>query len=109
MYYGGNMVSNFTAVTGIYFVDVEIEHHYQFAYTKSTGVMLGMRVAFDITGTSNGTSLDINFDSKVEQAGYNLPGFSIGGGWTWPFPAFGIIDAFGALGTLAVLIVRRRK
>ncbi|MHA1503861.1 MAG: choice-of-anchor S family protein [Candidatus Heimdallarchaeota archaeon] len=109
MYFGGNMVSNFTTATGFYELDVEIEHHYQFAYTKSTGVMLGMRVAFDITGTSNSTDVDISFDSKVEIDGYNLPAYSIGGGWTWPFPAFGIIAAFTTLGTIAVLVIKRRK
>jgi hypothetical protein len=109
MYMGGTMNSNFTAVTGIYFLDVEIEHHYQFAYQKSTGVLLGMRMAFDITGTSNGTAIDISLDGKVEKVGYNLPGYEIGGGWTWPFPAFGIIAAFTALGTVAVLVVKRRK
>jgi hypothetical protein len=109
MYFGGTLDSNFTASTGIYFLDVEIEHHYQFAYTKSTGVLLGMRMQFDITGTSNGTDLDISLDGKVEQVGYNLPAYEIGGGWTWPFPAFGIIAAFTAIGTIGVLVIKRRK
>jgi hypothetical protein len=112
LFFGGFLVGNFTGSnTGnFYEYDVEIQHHYQFAYTKSTGVMLGMRLEFDISGTSNSTAIDISLVSKVEQDGYNLPPYSLGGGgWTWPFPAFGIIAAFAALGTLGVLVIKRRK
>jgi len=104
-YLGGtmNMNDSGTIIVG------DVEHHFQFAFTKATGVMLGMRIEGNIDGTSNGTILQMDYDMHTEQDGYNLPGYSFGGGWTWPFPAFGIIATFGALGTIAVLVVRRRK
>ena len=107
-YLGGIMDGNFTDASGIYFLDLDLEHHYQFSFLK-TGVMQGMRMEFSFTGTSNGTDIDVSLNWQMELAGYNLPGYAIGGGWTWPFPAFGIIAAFTALGTIAVLVIKRRK
>lgn len=104
-YFGGTLDIN---QTGTIFT-AEIEHHFQFAYEKASGVMLGIRLAGNFDGTVNGTTLQLDYDQHTEQDGYNLPGYIFGGGWTWPFPAFGIIAAFTAIGSIAVLVIKRRK
>ncbi|MEA2070532.1 MAG: choice-of-anchor S family protein [Asgard group archaeon] len=90
----------------------EIENHYQFAIEKPTGIMEGIRLEGFLTGTSNGTAIDIQYNFLTELEGYDLPPLEFGdGGFTFPFPGFGIYITLGALGTLTIIavMVRRRK
>ncbi|MHA1586009.1 MAG: choice-of-anchor S family protein [Candidatus Heimdallarchaeota archaeon] len=91
-------------------LNMTIDHQYQFAYTKATGVMLGMRMEGEVSGTANGTIIEYTYDYHTEKQGYDLPSYQLGGP-TWPFPGFEYLIALGALGTLTTImvIVRRRK
>lgn len=99
-------------VTGVKssILNMTIDHQYQFAYTKATGVMLGMRMEGDVSGRANGTIFEYSYNYHTEQQGYDLPSYQLGGP-TWPFPGFGYLIALGALGTLTTImvLVRRRK
>ena len=108
-YVNGPLDGNITTGTGLYLIDLDMVFHLQFSYEKATGVNNGFNIAFTLDGDSNGTDVSIEYNNKVERDGFDLPAYQIGGGWTWPFPAFGIIAAFTALGTIAVLVIKRRK
>ncbi|NHJ87339.1 MAG: hypothetical protein FK734_17880 [Asgard group archaeon] len=110
-YMGGNYIYNDTIGTDYIYSDMDIEHHYQFAYQKTTGVMLGIRVESEITGTNNGTAVDINVLQHTELDGYNLPNYAFHGGPTWPFPGFEVVIAITAIGSvaLAAVLIRKRK
>ncbi|MCE7744680.1 MAG: hypothetical protein GPJ52_06045 [Candidatus Heimdallarchaeota archaeon] len=91
-------------------LNLTVDHQYQFAYTKATGVMLGMRMEGSVSGTANGTILEYTYDYHTEKQGYDLPSYQLGGP-TWPFPGFVYLITLGALGTLTTImvLVRRRK
>lgn len=91
-------------------LNMTIDHQYQFAYTKATGVMLGMRMEGSVSGTANGTIFNYNYDYHTEKQGYDLPSYQLGGP-TWPFPGFEYLIALSVLGTLTTImvLVRRRK
>jgi len=109
-YLSGTLNEQYTHLSTTSLINVTIEHQYQFAYTKATGVMLGMRMEGTISGLSNGTIVEVNYDYRAEQTGYDLPSYQLGGP-TWPFPGFEYLIALGALGTLTTImvLVRRRK
>ncbi|HUT79615.1 MAG TPA: choice-of-anchor S family protein [Candidatus Bathyarchaeia archaeon] len=92
------------------FLNTTINHKFQFAYSKDSGVMLGMRIKGSISGFSNGTIFDIDYNYHTEREGYDLPAFALGGP-TWPFPGFEYLLAIGALTSIVVLIpiIRKRK
>jgi hypothetical protein len=110
LYFFGQLVMNDTLITDYYEVDADLEHHFQFAFTKSTGVLLGMRMQGSVVGISNATDIDFSYYYHVEKVGYNLPNYIYGGGGGFipGFEWFIAIPALAFIGTIAV-IVRRRK
>ena len=105
----GQLDEQYTSFTTNSLINVTIEHHYQFAFTKATGVMLGMRMEGSISGLANGTVVEIYYNYKTEQIGYDLLSYQLGGP-TWPFPGFEYVLALSVVGTLAIpFIIRRRK
>ena len=109
-YMSGQLNEQYTFVTTTSLINVTIEHQYQFAFTKATGALLGMRMEGSISGFSNGTVVNMDYDYKTEQVGYDLPSYGLGGP-TWPFPGFEYLIAISVLGTLTaiIVIVRKRK
>ncbi|MBN1329848.1 MAG: hypothetical protein JXA54_10275 [Candidatus Heimdallarchaeota archaeon] len=89
-------------------LNATIEHKFKFAYSKNSGVMSGMRLKGSVSGFSNGTILDIDYNYLTEREGYDLPAFALGRP-TWPFPGFEYFIAFGALTSLVALIPIIRK
>lgn len=109
-YMGGTFDMNNTVVTDTYFINAEIEHHFQFAFQKATGVMLGMRMEGSVVGTTNGTAIDVQYSQHTEKAGYNLPGYTFGGGFVF-IPGFEWFVGITAIASLCVLpiLIRRKK
>jgi hypothetical protein len=109
LYFGGTMAFNDTLITDYVEVNAALVHHFQFAFDKPTGVMLGMRMEGSVIGTSNGTAVSFQYNMHTEKVGYNLPKYEFGGGGFIPgFEWFIVLPAIGFIGTI-VAIVRRRK
>jgi hypothetical protein len=110
LYVGGTLNFNETLVSNYYETLGTVEHHFQFAYDKLTGVMLGIRMEGTVDGTSNGTDVSWSYYQHTEKVGYNLPGYEFGGGGGFlpGFEWFIAIPAIAFIGAIAV-IVRRRK
>lgn len=109
LYMGETIQVNDTIITDYYEINAALVHHFQFAYDKATGVMLGMRMEGSVIGTSNGTAVSWQYNQHTEKVGYNLPGYEFGGGGFIPgFEWFIAIPALAFIGMIAV-IVRRRK
>jgi hypothetical protein len=109
-YMNGQLDEQYTFVTTNSLINVTIEHQYQFAFAKATGVLRGMRMEGSISGFCNGTVVNMDYNYKTEQVGYDLPSYGLGGP-TWPFPGFEYLIALSVLGTLTTImvLVRRRK
>jgi hypothetical protein len=106
----GDLSGDITSGTALATVDVGIDHKFLFAYTKTSGVMQGMKMEGDINGISNGTLLDIGYSYDTEKVGYDLPDYDLDRA-TWPFPGFGFWLTIGTISSLVVLvpIIRKRK
>ncbi|NHJ32833.1 MAG: hypothetical protein FK732_08215 [Asgard group archaeon] len=109
LYMSGQLDEQYTSFLTTSTINVTIEHQFQFAYTKATGVMLGMRMEGTISGLANGTIVEMDYNYKTEQIGYDLPSYALGGP-TWPFPGFEYLIAFSALTVIVIpILIRKRK
>ncbi len=123
-YIGGILRQNVTDNGQIFLMEVEVEHHYQFAYNKNDNSMLGFRVMGELNGESNSTILEISYDYHTELVGYDLPNliFGVGDGATTTPPNGPDIDNLGLilglsigiptvliLTTIIVLITTKKK
>lgn len=111
-YLNGTYEGNVTDGSSILFIDyTNVQNHFQMVYNIVTGVMKGMQLEGSLTGTSNGTAIQIDYHFQTELSGYNLPNYQWGDvGW-WPFPGFGFFAAIGAISSLFIIavIIRKRK
>jgi len=105
---GGHFTDTYSNGTHIFEQDYTIDHHYQFAYNKANGVLKGHRLVGTLSGTTNGTVLEMEYDNHVELLGYNLPKLQFGGGFIPGFEWFIALPAIAFLGLIAV-IIRKRK
>ncbi|NHJ46780.1 MAG: hypothetical protein FK733_03230 [Asgard group archaeon] len=110
LYMSGSIQINDTLISNYYEVTSTLEHHYQFAYNKADGVMLGMRMEGSVSGTANGTAVSWEYSQHTEKVGYNLPGYTFGGGGGFipGFEWFIAIPALAFIGIIAV-VIRKRK
>ncbi|MCF2144160.1 MAG: hypothetical protein K9W42_10700 [Candidatus Heimdallarchaeota archaeon] len=89
-------------------VDVTITHKYQFAYEPATGIMLGIRMEGSISGTTNGTLLNIEYSYHTEKQGYNLPNYQLDKA-TWPLAGYTMGVAFVTITFIVATIVVLKK
>ncbi len=107
-YFGGHYTDTFSNGTHSFIQDYTIDHHFQFAINKANGVVKGHRIVGTLSGNTNGTVLEMDYDNHVELAGYNLPKLQFGGGFIPGFEWFIALPAIAFLGLIAV-IIRKRK
>jgi len=77
-YLHGPIRQNITDNGQIFLMEVDVEHHYQFAYNKTDNSMLGFRLMGELDGESNGTTMEISYDYHTELVGYDLPNLIFG-------------------------------
>ncbi|NHJ39996.1 MAG: hypothetical protein FK731_08185 [Asgard group archaeon] len=106
----GDLSENITSIDASAIVDVSINHKYLFAYTKASGVMLGIKMEGEISGFSDGTLLEIGYSYNTEKVDYDLPEFELDRA-TWPFPGLGFWLTLSSIGFIAILIhiTKKRK
>ena len=106
----GDLSENITSVDASAIVDVSINHKLLFAYTKTSGVMLGIKMEGEISGFSDGTLLDIGYSYSTEQVGYDLPAYDLDRA-TWPLPGFEFWFTISTIGLIAIFIpiIKKRR
>jgi hypothetical protein len=77
-YLHGPLRQNVTDSGHIFLMELDVEHHYQFAYNKTDNSMLGFRLMGELDGDSNGTIMEISYDYHTELVGYDLPDLVFG-------------------------------
>ena len=110
-YFGDKYITTISTLASNISINLDIEHNYQFAYVKSTGVMLGMRMKGTVDGNINETAFSFVYNYRTEQNGYDLPNFKFGGLPSWPFPGLTVVITFVSIAILSsvVIISRKRK
>jgi len=78
---------------------------WQIAYDQTTGQLKGYYMDMDYSGSFAGIPITYQFEQKVEEVGYNLPGV---GGFIPGFEWFIAVPALALLGGVAVIIKKRK-
>ncbi len=70
--------------------------------------MLGIRMEGTISGTTNGTLLNIEYSYHTEKQGYNLPNYQLDKA-TWPLAGYTIAITFATITFIVATIVVHKK
>jgi len=105
----GHKSETLSGLTEFGYVNIDIDHHLQFAFKKATGVQLGLRMVGKAEGTIDGVDYKYSYEMHDELEGYDLPAF------TFAIPNGGFISGYeygitlAALGSIAIIFILVRK